>query len=862
MAKRKYGSPLSPKATQLLLSKHTRMSQACDRCRLKKIKCDGIKPTCTPCTKIGFHCQTSDKLSRRGFPRGYTEMLEKEVVRLQQRLVRAGYDPSDNTEVSVSQNAASGAEADNSESFAGETSGRSNALPSGATSAEPSASVQPSSESHKQQLFHLPFINDTFHLHENRVAADGRFLGHATWNDIAGTMDKLPTETMPNDDEWLCRYLVRQFQLSQHRIPAALLIKYHSNAGFCKKRIRKCITHFLQTSMSLVPILNSSTWEERLFKINESKNTHPAALLTYLFIIQWRWSCFSDEKLFAATKIVVLNSTQPLLRLQCLLLACYYFMGTPSMSLLYNTSTAPYASQLLRLSFAEMINLGLFINSHRLVPLQNSPLNHSERLITFWCFQFLDSWWTLLQGTPKSNFTMDEFLPPKISSLRNPRLKPFELLIDFVVGCLDGCNLLYALSQGANTHMIFELESFRKRLFQYSLYHHLKDHDYHNLSTLATCVDKPQAIEIQLTLHYLIITFFANLKAARSTGRSSAKAAESLRDASYEILTLYYLIVVDSYDLKASIPQQLQALHLLPCDNLAIVNMCLECLSQWAVASESKGASDPEYRMSFEKHRSIVKAWCKIWYFDEPEDELLTQLQRSYQFSSQLPSGRSGQLAKLQYLNVMRTHNRRSLLLNLPDDTQVHENVGSLNTLGAESTQFRIPAADSANNLFESLAIQEEDEGYAEDDDDDDDTPLELPFFKKKRSIKTAITQTPCMPIRSRSLFDQHHPGPIIRRQSDAVAVNNGRLFSGIDESHLKVLKDSSVQKEIENAKLQSEHYLLVQGFQKSPPEVDTPRSLADILSLSGAECKFPPNSGAIPEDNSHDKQQASVDQT
>ena len=60
-------------------STSSRIAQACDRCRSKKIRCDGIRPTCTQCANVGFECKTSDKLSRRAFPRGYTESLEDRV---------------------------------------------------------------------------------------------------------------------------------------------------------------------------------------------------------------------------------------------------------------------------------------------------------------------------------------------------------------------------------------------------------------------------------------------------------------------------------------------------------------------------------------------------------------------------------------------------------------------------------------------------------------------------------------------------------------------------------------------------------------------------------------------------------------
>ncbi|KAK6455158.1 zinc finger transcription factor [Scheffersomyces xylosifermentans] len=59
-----------------------RVSQACDRCRIKKIKCDGQYP-CLNCKKIGFECKTSDKLTRRAFPKGYTENLEKKLKELE-----------------------------------------------------------------------------------------------------------------------------------------------------------------------------------------------------------------------------------------------------------------------------------------------------------------------------------------------------------------------------------------------------------------------------------------------------------------------------------------------------------------------------------------------------------------------------------------------------------------------------------------------------------------------------------------------------------------------------------------------------------------------------------------------------------
>lgn len=76
---RKMPGILPMKMIRLGSSNQSRIAQACDRCRSKKIRCDGIRPMCTQCSNVGFECKTSDKLSRRAFPRGYTESLEDRV---------------------------------------------------------------------------------------------------------------------------------------------------------------------------------------------------------------------------------------------------------------------------------------------------------------------------------------------------------------------------------------------------------------------------------------------------------------------------------------------------------------------------------------------------------------------------------------------------------------------------------------------------------------------------------------------------------------------------------------------------------------------------------------------------------------
>ncbi|QPG76129.1 hypothetical protein FOA43_003515 [Brettanomyces nanus] len=67
-------------------SGRTRIGQACDRCRARKIKCSGkseTNPRCTNCEKDGFQCIVSDKLTRNSFPKGYTKNLEKKLLEVE-----------------------------------------------------------------------------------------------------------------------------------------------------------------------------------------------------------------------------------------------------------------------------------------------------------------------------------------------------------------------------------------------------------------------------------------------------------------------------------------------------------------------------------------------------------------------------------------------------------------------------------------------------------------------------------------------------------------------------------------------------------------------------------------------------------
>lgn len=76
--------PASPTSTSTgpAVKIRKRVRQACDRCRIKKTKCDGSSP-CSGCTTDNvICCAKSHRLRRRNFPPGYTEMLEIQHAQL------------------------------------------------------------------------------------------------------------------------------------------------------------------------------------------------------------------------------------------------------------------------------------------------------------------------------------------------------------------------------------------------------------------------------------------------------------------------------------------------------------------------------------------------------------------------------------------------------------------------------------------------------------------------------------------------------------------------------------------------------------------------------------------------------------
>ena len=70
-----YGTATATEAADT--SKRKRVSRACDRCRAKKDKCDGQRPSCLTCLANGLQCSYDPVTKKRGLPEGYVRGLEK-----------------------------------------------------------------------------------------------------------------------------------------------------------------------------------------------------------------------------------------------------------------------------------------------------------------------------------------------------------------------------------------------------------------------------------------------------------------------------------------------------------------------------------------------------------------------------------------------------------------------------------------------------------------------------------------------------------------------------------------------------------------------------------------------------------------
>ncbi|KAJ1983286.1 hypothetical protein H4R34_001370 [Dimargaris verticillata] len=67
-------------------AKRQRINKACDVCRRRKVKCDGQQPQCGGCLAMGQTCTYSFVPKKRGPPKGYIDIIESRLRRIEQLL--------------------------------------------------------------------------------------------------------------------------------------------------------------------------------------------------------------------------------------------------------------------------------------------------------------------------------------------------------------------------------------------------------------------------------------------------------------------------------------------------------------------------------------------------------------------------------------------------------------------------------------------------------------------------------------------------------------------------------------------------------------------------------------------------------
>ena len=52
---------------------------ACMICRKRKLKCDGLRPSCSTCSRLGHSCAYDEQRRKSGPKRGYVKALEERL---------------------------------------------------------------------------------------------------------------------------------------------------------------------------------------------------------------------------------------------------------------------------------------------------------------------------------------------------------------------------------------------------------------------------------------------------------------------------------------------------------------------------------------------------------------------------------------------------------------------------------------------------------------------------------------------------------------------------------------------------------------------------------------------------------------
>ncbi|KUJ18402.1 fungal-specific transcription factor domain-containing protein [Mollisia scopiformis] len=353
----------------------SRIAQACDRCRSKKIRCDGIRPCCSQCANVGFECKTSDKLSRRAFPRGYTESLEERVRTLEAE-VRELKDLLDEKDEKIDMLSKM----------------HSNRRPSTASSCSPPAET-------RKEVVPSPAKEDVFRVQASPLLlgvenSDSYFMGASSGRAFVDAFKRRVQESGKS----IAGFNTEAFlNVQSETTPKTATPK--SSGAPPRMFSDRCVNVFFQEWAPLFPVLHKPTflrlYEEYMSNPEQMTDSHKLAQLNLVFGIAALSSDNPDRQHIAvcenqwrsALEKVQMDNT--LVTLQCLVLA-----------LIYCISKADYG----RLQHYKGIAVGL---SHRLGLHQSQKrfsfgaLTIETRKKVFWTLYTVDCFSAALLGLPK-----------------------------------------------------------------------------------------------------------------------------------------------------------------------------------------------------------------------------------------------------------------------------------------------------------------------------------------------------------------------------------------------------------------------------------------------------------------------------
>jgi hypothetical protein len=313
-------------------SSQSRIAQACDRCRSKKIRCDGIRPCCSQCANVGFECRTSDKLSRRAFPRGYTESLEERVRQLESE-VRELKDLLDEKDEKI----------DMLSRMHGNNPRRSSSMES---------SPRPATDSRKEAT--PPPKEDTFRVQASPLLlgvenSDSYFMGASSGRAFIGLFSSYPatrrSDALTRNAEAFKRKIQENGKPCSEFNPEAFLhiqgchpltAEQPSQGMRIPPRMfsDRCVNIYFQEWAPLFPVLHKPSflrvYEEFVSDPEKIKNNHKLAQLYLVCCIAGLSSENPDLEQIAACELqwqraldaILMDNT--MLTLQCLVLALMY----------------------------------------------------------------------------------------------------------------------------------------------------------------------------------------------------------------------------------------------------------------------------------------------------------------------------------------------------------------------------------------------------------------------------------------------------------------------------------------------------------------------------------------------------------